>query len=75
MFSRLLVQNPTSAEIRMIAGMRLGLAVSALLAIAIDASEPDHYATLTYTALALYVAYGGVVYILARHPHHSPSQI
>jgi signal transduction histidine kinase len=52
----------------MIAAMRLGLATSALLAIAIDPSEPDRYATLTYTALGLYVAYSGVVYILARHP-------
>jgi signal transduction histidine kinase len=52
----------------MIAAMRLGLATSALLAIAIDPSEPDRYATLTYTALGLYVAYSAVVYILARHP-------
>jgi signal transduction histidine kinase len=45
--------------------MRLILACSALAIIFIDPSEPDRLVSITYTALCCYVAYSGILYLLA----------
>jgi signal transduction histidine kinase len=45
--------------------MRLILAGSGLLIVAIDPREPNHFVTSTYIALSLYVAYGAMLYVLA----------
>ena len=52
-----------SLDDRMIATMRLVLAVSALAIIYLDPAGPDHLVRQTYIALALYVLYSGVLYI------------
>ena len=46
----------------MVAAMRLLLALSALLVIYIDPSEPDRFVTVTYATLALYSLYSGLLY-------------
>jgi signal transduction histidine kinase len=46
----------------MIGAMRLLLALSALLIIYIDPSEPDRFVAVTYATLALYSLYSGVLY-------------
>ncbi len=52
----------------MIAAMRLLLALSGLLIIYIDPSEPDRYVALTYSPLVFYVVYSATLCILAlRH--------
>src|SRR5919112_702220 len=51
-----------SVDERMIGAMRLLLALSALLVIYIDPSEPDRFVTVTYAALALYSLYSGLRY-------------
>jgi signal transduction histidine kinase len=45
--------------------MRLTLALSALLIIYIDPSEPDRLVALTYGALVVYSIYGGILYLLS----------
>ncbi|HEX8150248.1 MAG TPA: histidine kinase, partial [Pyrinomonadaceae bacterium] len=47
---------------RMIGAMRLLLALSALLVIYIDPSEPDRFVTVTYATLALYSLYSALLY-------------
>ncbi|HEX8146457.1 MAG TPA: histidine kinase, partial [Pyrinomonadaceae bacterium] len=47
---------------RMIGAMRLLLALSALLVIYIDPSEPDRFVTVTYATLALYSLYSAILY-------------
>jgi hypothetical protein len=49
-------------SMRMIALMRLILAVSALLIIYIDPAEPDRYVMITYLALTLYSLYSAAIY-------------
>jgi signal transduction histidine kinase len=51
---------------RFVAAMRLLLAVSALLIIFVDPSEPDRFVALTYLALVVYVAYSGLLLALAE---------
>jgi signal transduction histidine kinase len=51
-----------SVDERMVGAMRLLLALSALLVIYIDPSEPDRVVTIIYTTLALYCVYSGVLY-------------
>jgi signal transduction histidine kinase len=51
-----------SVDERMIGAMRLLLALSALLVIYIDPSEPDRFVSVTYVTLALYSLYSGVLY-------------
>jgi signal transduction histidine kinase len=51
---------------QMIAAMRLLLALSALLVIYIDPSEPDRFVTVTYLTLALYSLYSGLLYYGSR---------
>jgi len=43
--------------------MRFALALSALVIIFIDPSEPDRLVTLTYSALLAYTVYSGVLYL------------
>jgi signal transduction histidine kinase len=54
-----------SVDDRMISMMRLILALSALLIIYIDPSEPDHNVALTYGTLVLYSLYSAVLYFLS----------
>jgi len=54
-----------SVDDRMIALMRLILALSALLIIYIDPSEPDRLVAVTYGALVAYSLYGAVLYFLS----------
>jgi signal transduction histidine kinase len=57
-----------AVDLRIISLMRLVLAASALLIIAIDPSEPDRLVTLTYATLSLYVVYSVALYLLAVFP-------
>jgi signal transduction histidine kinase len=50
---------------RMIALVRLSLALAALVIIFIDPTEPDKNVGLTYLSLVLYAAYGAAVYLLS----------
>lgn len=54
-----------SVDDRLICSMRLVLACSALAIIFIDPSEPDRLVSVTYSALFFYVAYSGVLNLLA----------
>ena len=61
-------QEPSALESvddRMICLMRLILALSALLIIYIDPSEPDRFVAVTYGALVVYSLYSAVLYFLA----------
>jgi hypothetical protein len=56
----------------LIAGGRLALAVSALVAIWLDPSEPGRFARTTYTLLIAYSAYSAVIALLVwRSPGSS----
>jgi signal transduction histidine kinase len=50
---------------RTVCRMRLILALSALVIIYIDPSEPDRFVHVTYTALLLYSIYSAALYLLA----------
>ena len=50
-----------SVEDRLIAGMRLVLAMSALLIIWLDPLQPDRLVNITYTALVLYSLYSAII--------------
>ena len=50
---------------RGIAAMRLIFAAVALVVVYIDPSEPDRYVAVTYTTLALYVAYSAMLFAYA----------
>jgi signal transduction histidine kinase len=59
----------TAVDQRTIAVMRLVLAASALVIIAIDPTEPSRLVVLTYLALSLYTAYSAALYLhLLRQP-------
>lgn len=64
-----------SVDNQMISMMRLILALSALLIIYIDPSEPDHYVAITYGALVLYSAYSAVLYFLSLRRRQLPYEI
>lgn len=53
-----------SVDERLVNFARFVLAVSALIIIYLDPSEPDRLVNVTYTTLALYSVYSGVVYFL-----------
>jgi signal transduction histidine kinase len=65
-------QSPEEGELlasiddRLICSVRLILACSALVIIFIDPSEPNRLVFVTYSALFFYVAYSGLLYLLAR---------
>ena len=54
-----------SVDDRMIGLMRLTLALSALIIIFIDPSEPNRLVALTYASLVVYVIYSAAVYLLS----------
>ena len=57
-----------SLDERLVNFTRFVLALSALIIIFVDPSEPDRFVKLTYTTLALYTVYSGSVYFLSRRP-------
>lgn len=54
-----------SVDDRMICLMRLILALSALLIIYVDPSEPDRFVAVTYAALVVYTLYSAALFCLA----------
>ena len=58
-------QTIESVDERLVNFTRLVLALSALLIIYVDPSEPDRLVKITYTTLALYTVYSAVVYFLS----------
>src|SRR5215213_5122649 len=57
-------QSIESLDERLVNITRLSLALSALIIIYVDPSEPDRLVNITYAALALYTIYSGMVYAL-----------
>jgi len=55
-----------SVDERLVNLTRFVLALSALLIIYVDPSEPDRFVKITYTTLALYTIYSACVYFLLR---------
>jgi signal transduction histidine kinase len=60
-------QTIESVDERLVNFTRLVLALSGLIIIYIDPSEPDRLVNITYTALALYTVYSAGVYFLSRN--------
>src|ERR1044071_2736558 len=58
-------QTIESLDERLVNFTRCVLALSALIIIYIDPSEPDRLVNVTYSALALYTGYSAVVYFLS----------
>ena len=73
------VQEPSALESvddQMISLMRLILALSALLIIYIDPSEPDRFVAITYGALIAYSLYSALLYYLSvRRARPLPNRI
>ena len=59
-------QTIESLDERLVNLTRFVLALSALIIIFIDPSEPDRFVKITYTTLALYTGYSAFVYFLSR---------
>jgi len=55
-----------SVDERLVNLTRFVLALSALIIIYVDPSEPDRFVKITYTTLALYTVYSAFVYALSR---------
>src|SRR5215213_2500552 len=62
-----------SVDARKVCLMRFVLALSALVIIFFDPSEPDRFAALTYAALLLYTVYSGLLYLIALRTGANPS--
>lgn len=63
-------------DVRMISAMRALLALSALLVIYVDPSEPDRFVVPTYLALTGYAIYSNVIWLFAiRHSRILPIKI
>lgn len=62
-------QNIESVDERLVNLTRFVLALSALIIIYVDPSEPDRLVNITYTTLALYTAYSALVYFLYLRGH------
>lgn len=58
---------PRARVERLIAGGRLVLAISALTAVWLDASEPSRYVSITYSVLAAYSAYSAIIALVVWH--------
>jgi len=54
-----------SVDDRLVNFTRFVLALSALIIIYVDPSEPDRFVKITYTTLALYTIYSASVYALS----------
>jgi len=63
-------QTIESVDERLVNITRFILALSALIIIYVDPSEPDRLVKVTYAALALYTIYSAIVYFLSSR-HHS----
>src|ERR1041385_9355480 len=59
-------QTIESVDERLVNLKRLILALSALIIIYIDPSEPDRLVNVTYTTLALYTVYSALIYFIRR---------
>jgi signal transduction histidine kinase len=59
-------QTTESLDERLVNFTRFVLALSGLIIIYVDPSEPDRLVNITYTALALYTGYSALVYFLPR---------
>src|ERR1044071_6732652 len=59
-------QTIESVDERLVNLTRLILALSALIIIYIDPSEPDRLVNVTYTTLALYTVYSALIYFIRR---------
>src|ERR1044071_4413066 len=59
-------QTIESLDERLVNLTRFVLALSALIIIFVDPSEPDRFVKITYTTLALYTGYSAFVYFLSR---------
>ena len=57
-----------SLDERLVNLTRFVLALSALIIISVDPSEPDRLVKITYTTLALYTIYSASIYFLSRRP-------
>lgn len=68
-------QTIESVDERLVNVTRLILALSALIIIYIDPSEPDRLVNITYTTLALYTVYSALVYLIRRRYEASPRNI
>src|SRR5678815_2469085 len=64
-------QTIESVDERLINLTRFVLALSALIIIYIDPSEPDRLVNITYTTLALYTGYSALIYFSRRR--HEPT--
>ena len=64
LFSELSPDQSRDLNVRMVAGMRLILAVAALTVTVIDPSEPDRLVEATYSALSIHVLYSLVLAVL-----------
>jgi len=60
-------QTIESVDERLVNVTRFVLALSALIIIYIDPSEPDRLVNITYTALALYTVYSAAIYFVVRN--------
>lgn len=61
-----------SLDERLVNVTRFILALSALVIIYVDPSEPDRLVNITYAALALYTVYSGTVYVLSLRRRSLP---
>src|ERR1051325_8001482 len=59
-------QTIESLDERLVNLTRFVLALSALIIIYVDPSEPDRFVKITYTTLTLYTIYSATVYFLSR---------
>lgn len=59
-------QTIDSLDERLVNFTRIVLALSALIIIYVDPSEPDRFVNITYTTLALYTVFSAFVYFLSR---------
>lgn len=58
-------QTIESLDDRLVNLTRFVLALSAFIIIYVDPSEPDRLVNITYTTLALYTVYSGLIYFLS----------
>lgn len=69
-----LLYSPESRAERLIAGGRIALAASSLLAVWLDPTEPRKYATVAYSLLVAYVVYSGVVALVVWRAPAPPNR-
>ena len=65
-FTSTLASSEAQRVERVLAGARIFLAVSALVAVYLDPTEPSRYASLAYGLLAIYVVHSSLIWILLQ---------